>query len=179
MKNRKINRLKNFDYSQNGIYFVTICTKNREELFGKIVNSEMILNEIGKIVHACYLEIPNHFKNVYLDKFSIMPNHIHGILEIINNDLGVGNAHVRSYDIDRTKMLLSKAIHGFKSSVTRNILYPGKERIYAFPTKFAWQRSFYDRVIRNETELNKIREYIFKNPANWERDRNNVENILM
>ena len=82
-------------------------------------------------------------------------------------------------------MLLSKAIHGFKSSVTRKIFSPDQERISMFPVKFAWHRSFYDRIIRNETELNKIREYIFKNPANWERDRNlpageagNEENIL-
>jgi putative transposase len=178
-KNRKSNRLKNYDYSQNGMYFVTICTKNREKLFGEVVNGEMMLNYVGKITEQCWLKISIHFPYISLDKFVIMPNHIHGILEIVNNDSDVGNAHVRSKNNDRTKMSLSKVIQGFKSSVTRKILYPEQERIYAFPTKFSWQKSFHDRIIRNETELNKIREYIHKNPANWEQDRNNVENIWM
>lgn len=109
-----------------------------------------------------------------------MPNHIHGILEIINYE-NVGNAHVRSKNINRLKMLLLKVIHGFKSSVTRKILQPqlDQERMYAFPTKFAWQKYFHDRIIRNEIELNKIREYIYKNPTNWESDRNNLGNLLI
>lgn len=173
-KSRKTNRLQNYDYSQNGMYFVTICTKDREELFGKVGNGEMILNDVGKIVNEIWTQIPMHCSGVHLDEFIVMPNHIHGILEIINRN--VGNAHVRSGNMSRSKMLLSKAIHGFKSSVTRRI-FGNQERIYAFPTKFAWQKSFYDHIIRNEMSLNKIREYIHKNPQNWERDRNNVENI--
>jgi putative transposase len=177
MKRRKLNRLDGYNYSQQGMYFITICTKNREYIFGEIVNEKMILNDIGKITERYWLEIPNHFPHVSLDEFIVMPNHVHGIIEIKNN-LDVGNAHVRSKNINRSKMLISKAIHGFKSSVTRRI-FKNQERMYAFPTKFAWQKSFYDRIIRNEIELNKIREYIFKNPINWEQDRNNSANIFM
>ncbi|HRY82900.1 MAG TPA: transposase [Candidatus Moranbacteria bacterium] len=180
LKNRKNNRLQNYDYSQNGMYFVTICTKNREELFGGIKNGKMILNELGKIVQKCYLEIPKHFDNIYLDQYVIMPNHVHGIIEI-NFNINVGNAYMRSKNTNRTKMLLSKIVQGFKAAVTR--MENGydknnkKERVYAFPT--IWQKSFYDHIIRNEISLNKIREYILNNPKNWEQDRNNVENIWM
>jgi putative transposase len=177
MKRRKLNRLDGYNYSQQGMYFITVCTKNREHIFGEIVNKKIILNDIGKITERYWLEIPNHFPHASLDKFIVMPNHVHGIIEIKNN-VDVGNAHVRSENINRSKMLTSKAIHGFKSSVTRRI-FKNQERMYAFPTKFAWQKSFYDRIIRNEIELNKIREYIFKNPINWEKDRNNLENIFM
>jgi len=176
-RNRKKNRLQNYDYSQNGMYFITICVKEREELFGKIKSGKMILNELGRIVEKCYLEITEHFDNVYLDQYIIMPNHIHGIIEINQ----VGNAYMRSSDINRTKMLLSKVVQGFKAAVTR--MENGydkdnkKERVYAFPT--IWQKSFYDNIIRNEISLNKIREYIINNPKVWERDRNNVENIWM
>jgi putative transposase len=182
MKNRKSNRLKNYDYSQNGIYFVTICTKNRDEFFGEIKNGKIILNELGITAEKYLLEIPKHFSNSILDKFIVMPNHIHLIVEICDDDDDVGTADLRSLPIrslpirsiptNRTKMLLSKIIHGFKSSITREI---NKKN----PNIFQWQRSFYDHVIRNETSLNKIREYIIKNPEMWERDKNNTENILM
>ncbi len=155
------------------MYFVTICTKNLGNVFGEIVNGRMILNNIGKIANEFWTEIPVHFSNIDLDECVVMPDHIHGIIEIKNNP-NVGTAHVRSDNKNRTKMLLSRAIHGFKSSVTRKILYPTQERIYAFPTKFAWQKSFYDHIVRNEIELNKIREYIFKNPQNWGKDNENI-----
>ena len=155
------------------MYFITICTKEREELFGEIKNGKMVLNELGRIIKECYLEIPSHFKNIYLDQYAIMPNHIHGIIEINF----VGNAYMRSKNNNRTKMLLSKAIQGFKAAVTRMYNKNGKERVYAFPT--IWQKSFYDHIIRNEILLNKIREYIQTNPKMLDRDRNNAENIWM
>ena len=107
MKERKLNRLKDYDYSQNGYYFVTICTKNREAWFGKIESDKMILNMFGEITKNFWVEIPKHFKNVSLDEFIVMPNHIHGIVII------VGNAYMRSLQ-DRTKMLLSRIIQQYK-----------------------------------------------------------------
>ncbi len=98
MNSRKINRLRDFDYSNSGYYFLTICTKNREEFFGRIENERMILNEFGIIANKYWLEIPIHFQNCLIDEFIIMPNHIHGILIVNNyvgnNDIGdVGNRH--------------------------------------------------------------------------------------
>ncbi|MBX3043464.1 MAG: hypothetical protein KIT33_05120 [Candidatus Kapabacteria bacterium] len=90
MFNRKRNRLKDFDYSNDGYYFVTICTQNREEFFGKIKNGKMILNEYGAIVEKCWFDLPNHYKNCLLDEFIIMPNHIHGIVIIENYNVWNG-----------------------------------------------------------------------------------------
>lgn len=127
MKERKLTRLKGYDCSQSGYYFVTICTKNKEEWFGKVEQESMNLSGCGEIAHDLWAEIPAHFENVGIDEFSVMPNHIHGIL-IVEGDL-VGNAYMRSHQRnafmhslqDRTKMLLSKIIQQYKASVTRKI----------------------------------------------------------
>jgi REP element-mobilizing transposase RayT len=103
-----------------------------------------------------------------------MPNHLHGIIEILENDT-VGNAHVRSLRGDHTKMLLSKIIQGFKAAVTKEI---NKIQKIQNDFHFQWQKSFYDRIIRDEDELNRVRKYIIDNPANWETDRNNLEEEL-
>ena len=87
---RRSIRLQGYDYSQPGIYFITICTKNHECLFGEILNGEMRLNDFGKIAHQCWLEIPNHFPHIQLDEFVIMPDHIHGII-ILNDIVGAKN----------------------------------------------------------------------------------------
>ena len=169
MKNRKSNRLKNYNYSQNGIYFLTICTKNRKEFFGEIKNGKMYLNDYGKIVEKCWLDLPNHYKNCILDTCVIMPNHIHTIIEI-NNILNVGTG----FKPVPTGHSLSEIIRGFKTFSSK---YINKLKN---PNIFQWQRSFYDHVIRNETSLNKIREYIIENPKMWERDRNNnTQNIFI
>src|SRR3989339_528025 len=88
IRKRKQIRLRKYDYSNAGWYFVTICTQNRECLFGNIVNDKMILNKYGLIVNKYWLMIPNHFNNVELDEFTIMPNHVHGIVVIYNVSVG-------------------------------------------------------------------------------------------
>ena len=162
MRERKQIRLKNYNYSLEGYYFVTICTKNREEWFGKIGDGSMILNTYGEVAKKSWNEIPQHFKDIKIDQFSVMPNHVHGILMIEM----VGNAYMRSLQ-DRTKMLLSKIMQQYKSSVTREINFRQKH-FY-----FQWQRSFYDHVIRNEKSLNNLREYVVNNPLKWNLDREN------
>ena len=92
---RRSIRLQGYDYSQPGIYFITLCTQNRECLFGEILNGEMRLNEFGKIAHQCWLEMPHHFPHVQLDEFVIMPDHIHGII-VLNNIVGVGVQNIES-----------------------------------------------------------------------------------
>src|SRR5260221_14770609 len=121
MQNRKRNRLEYYDYSNPGLYFVTICTKNKIHWFGEIVEGRMILNEIGKIAEKYLKEIPNHFENVEIDTFVVMPNHIHAVIRIKYTQ-PVGDAHGRPLQVaDRPQMLLSKIINGYKSSVTRII----------------------------------------------------------
>jgi REP element-mobilizing transposase RayT len=163
MKERKLNRLKDYNYSQNGYYFVTICTKNREEWFGQIDGEKMILNKCGEIAKNFWVQIPKHSRNVSLDEFIVMPNHIHGILII------VGNAYMRSLQ-NRTNMLLSKIIQLYKASVTREINSLQNDFC------FKWHKSFYDHIIRNEKTLNNIREYIVNNPLKWEFDIENKIN---
>jgi REP element-mobilizing transposase RayT len=173
MKERKLNRLKDYDYSKNGYYFVTVCTKNREEWFGRIDGDELRLNEFGDIAKNFWAEITGHFERVGIDEFSVMPNHVHGIL-IIEEDM-VGNAYMRSNQRNafmhslrnRTKMLLSKIIQQYKASVTRKI--NSLENVF----HFGWQKSFYDHVIRNDRSLDNLRQYITSNPLKWELDIEN------
>jgi REP element-mobilizing transposase RayT len=174
MKDRKRNRLPEYDYSQTGWYYVTICTHKHIHQFGEVKNGEMILNEIGKIADENWKNIENLHEHVEIDYYVIMPNHIHGI--IIINSVGdvkniqprqtfnVGDAKFASPTnvIDRTKMELSKLIQQYKRSVTLEI------KTSKLQMNFKWQRSFYDRIIRNEKELFNIRKYIEQNPFKWD-----------
>ena len=171
--NRKSNRLKGYDYSQNGYYFVTICTKNYKHFFGKIKNTKMILNEFGEIVKKCWLALPNHYKNCVLDEFIIMPNHLHGIIAIenINPRDNVGNG-LKPFPTGKTYGL-SEIIRGFKTFSSKDINLKFGKKI------FQWQKSFYDHIIRNEKSLFDIRKYIQNNPLKWEleKDRDHLSNI--
>ncbi|MCF7836435.1 transposase [Candidatus Gracilibacteria bacterium] len=172
--NRKRTRLAFFDYATGGAYFVTICTENREHFFGEIHDDKMILNDCGKIVVKCWQEIPTHFPDTKLDEFVVMPNHIHGIVRIGNSINGVenavnlenadvGNGHARS---SSKKSNLSAILGSFKSAASKEI----HQKIRM---DFAWQKSFHDHIIRDDEELNLIREYISSNPENWAKDKNN------
>lgn len=156
MKNRKTNRLKGYDYSQDGFYFITTCVKNRRNYFGEIINNEIILNEFGLILKKCWLMLPKMYKNCLLDEYIIMPNHFHGIIQIRN-----------SGSLNR-KHGLSEFIKEFKTKSSREINTKLKDEV------FEWQKSFYDNVIRNEKALNQIRKYIIYNPLNWDKD---IENL--
>jgi putative transposase len=162
----KPTRLKEYDYSNVGWYYVTICTQKHAMYFGRVKNKEIQKNVLGKIADKYWKEIPKHFPEVELDEYIIMPNHIHGI--IIINDV-VGDAKFAS-PTDRTKMTLSKVIQQFKRAVTIEVKT-------SFPkSNFRWQRSFYDRIIRNDKELYFIRRYIKQNPLKWEFEQN-IDNL--
>ena len=172
---RRSMRLNDFDYAQDGYYFVTICTKNKIKQFGKVADGEMILNEYGKIVVSEWKNTQNIRKNVQLDEFVVMPNHIHGIVIIDHND-GRGVSHTPSLKDYNTKDQgvyqyaptikfkspsnnLGAIVRGFKSAATNQINQMESQII------FEWQKNYYERVIRNEDELNKIRKYVFENPT--------------
>jgi len=170
-------RLKNYDYSSPGAYFITICARNMEHFFGKIIDGKMRLSVIGKIVEQCWLKIPKHFSFVKLDEWIIMPNHIHGILFF--NDRGNNERRDAKFCVStinaKTKngnvfgpqsMNLASVVRGFKIGVTKYVRQNLK-------IDNIWQPRFYDRIIRDELELNNIRNYIIENPAKWWRDRNN------
>lgn len=170
-RKRKPIRLSGYDYTQNGSYFITICTKNRIEWFGEIKNKNIILNNYGKIVDQQLDWLEQQYNYVNLDCWVIMPNHVHLILDMCSRAGHLGRSRPAPTEQNKIKPL-SGLIGAFKTTSSKIIHQNGFN-------DFSWQRNYYDHIIRNETELNKIREYIFKNPANWEQDRNNIENLLM
>jgi REP element-mobilizing transposase RayT len=158
-------RLPEYDYSTGGWYFVTINTLNHMLFFGDIQNDKMILNESGHIVEAEWLATPNIRKNVSLDEYVIMPNHVHGIICIEGGKDPNMNKSIKSLSQN-----LSSIINGFKSAATSKIRRHGV-------VDFAWQSRFYDRIIRNKIELYIIRRYIEQNPLRWHLDNDIPENI--
>lgn len=171
LHNRKPNRLKGYDYSQQGYYFVTICTKNMIEYFGTIHNNNMIINKYGLIVRRQWKWLEKHFKYVHLDEFVIMPNHMHGILEIKTNAGTNRDLSLRQKINDDNQKIkiksLSELIGAFKTTSSKQIHLEGL-------TEFKWQRSFYEHIVRNYKSLGRIRLYIRNNPAMWIQDRNRI-----
>jgi REP element-mobilizing transposase RayT len=173
---RRSIRLKDYDYSRRGAYFVTVCTRNKQPLFGEIIDGVMHQNDVAEIARKYWLEIPNHFSNVTLDQFVIMPNHVHGIIVITDDMVGAKHASpLRSY---KTKIhgakpkSLGTIIASFKSATTKQI-----NLLLKTPGNPHWQRNYYEHIIRNEQELNKIKRYIINNPPRWEYDRENRNGI--
>lgn len=168
---RRSIRLKDYDYSQPGGYFVTVCTKNRECMFGEIIDGAMDLNDLGEIVQKCWKDLPDHFPHIELDTFTIMPSHVHGIIMLHNN---VG-AQLIAPESTIQGMInhaptLGQIIRTFKATTTRFIRRD-------ISTRFNWQRNYYEHVIRNEKSLAEIREYITNNPFRSEDDEENPDNI--
>ena len=162
-------RMNGWDYSTPGFYFVTICTRNRFDYFGQMTEGLVNLNELGLMAWQCWLDIPKHFKHVELDEFIIMPNHVHGIIKLndfnktrIQNCVETQNfASLQRKSFYNNKFgpqskNLSSIIRGYKIGVTKFAII---NRI-----DFSWQSRFYDRVIRNDHELNTKRLYIKDNP---------------
>jgi hypothetical protein len=143
---RRTIRLQDYDYSQAGAYFITICTKNRECLFGEIVDSEMCLNEWGEIVAVFWNEVPRHFRNVELDAFIVMPNHVHGVLIIIDNGRGTA---CRAPTVERfgkpVANSLPTIIRSFKSATTKRI-----NEIHATHGIPIWQRNYLPHEIKKK-----------------------------
>ena len=165
LKERKLNRLTGFDYSNGGYYFVTICTENRINYLGNIVDGQMMLNAYGQIVEQQWIWLQKQYKYVQLDAYIIMPNHIHGI--VIIDNVVVGNSRDHSLQ-EKTKIKsLSELIGAFKTTSSKLIHETGLKY-------FQWQKSFYDHIIRNERSLFRIQEYIRNNPAKWELDRDYI-----
>jgi REP element-mobilizing transposase RayT len=158
---RKPTRLQNFNYSEYRVYYVTICTKDRNSFFGGIINKKMKLSKIGKVAEKCWLEIPDHFLEIELMDFVIMPDHLHGILKIQRSNKR--NSHGCSLQ-PRNHQRLPVIIGSFKSSVTRIV-----KQLDGYEY-FAWQKSYHDRIIRNNDELKTITKYIKTNPLTWSPD---------
>ena len=173
-------RLKGWDYSSEGSYFVTICTQDRDNLFGRVANGKMELNQYGKIVNQCWFDLPNHYDNIRLDEFVIMPNHVHGIIIIDNRinyvDVETGLKPVSTV-IPTETVVPNDTI--FTNKTTKPMKHHGLfEFVRAFKTfsgrrinelrqsqgKPVWQPRFHDHIIRDNDEYYRIRQYIINNP---------------
>lgn len=150
---RKSPRLPNYDYSQSGVYFVTICTHEKQHYFGHIADTTMHLSDAGQIANNRISLIHDSYDNVTINDYIVMPNHVHMILFLAD-----------SHD---KKPSLSNIVGGYKSGVSRVI------RQQLNFTSTLWQPRFHDHIIRNERDLNRIREYVQQNPARWQADRFN------
>ena len=167
-------RLKGHDYARSGAYFVTICTRNRQTLFGEIVSDKMRASAFGDIVQAYWYEISEHFPHVEVDTFVIMPNHIHGILVFLT----VGARHAVPLQDTRWDEQFGKPIPGSLPTIMRSFKSVCTRKINIMrdsPGEKVWQRNYYEHIIRTETSLNEIRRYIQDNPARWHLDRYNPE----
>ncbi len=199
---RRSLRLNGYDYVQAGAYFVTICTQNRMCLFGDIVDGEMQLNDVGRMVRSVWEALPQRFRGMELDAFVVMPNHVHGIITIP----GRGESCIRPDDCQqpdsgdhKDRSYGTNRVHGIATFVGAGLALPEEKGaassaptladvVRAFKSLSAicvnrlimrsgplWQRNYFERVIRNERELERIREYIATNLLKWALDRENPQ----
>ena len=167
---RRSPRLRHYDYSQAGAYFITICTQNRECLFGSVEGDAVRLNNVGHAVQDVWDALPVHFPDVELDAFVVMPNHVHGIV-VLNGGAQFIAPHNNQGAIDRTPTL-GEIIRAFKARCTHRI-----NQLRGAHGFQIWQRNYYEHVIRSESSLLEIREYIANNPAQWAIDRENLNAV--
>jgi putative transposase len=173
-RNRQSIRLKGFDYSQAGAYYITVCAWDRECLLGQMEDGQMEMNEAGRIVQSVWIGLPEFYDGIELDAFVVMPNHVHGVIAI---HPPVGAIHESPLPprkpaplriADRRRMLLSKILGRFKMVSAKQI-----NVLRRTPGRPVWQRNYYEHIIRDDESLHRIRQYIADNPAQWHFDREN------
>ncbi len=195
--NRRSIRLKGYDYTKSGAYFITICTHNRENLFGEIKNGEMIINEFGRIVNYTWFDLIHHVSHIELGEFVIMPNHIHGIIQTIDDidfiGVGAGSeptpttlSYQKTDSVDEPTPSMNHEIdsvdkpahankkrHGLPEIVRQFKTFSARKiNVIRNTTGFAvWQRNYYEHIIRGD-ELDRIQHYILDNPSHWNSDKN-------
>lgn len=169
---RRSIRLKGYDYSQAGLYFITICCQDRACLFGNIENGKMIWNDAGLMVENEWLKLTERFKNIKLHEYVVMPNHFHAILEIVGATLVVAqNERMAQNEPVAQNKTVGHIIGAFKSIVTVEYIRGVKTLKWQPFNGKLWQRNYYENIIRNEKSYNTISEYIINNPVKWKDDK--------
>jgi len=154
---RRSLRLHGYDYTRPGVYFVTICALSHQ--FGQVRSAEMVLSAVGAIARECWEGIPIHFKHVRLDAYVIMPDHLHGIVIFSDRpDRSAAVGHI-------SPGALGAVVRSFKSAVARQVHALRGSR------HAVWQRNYFDRIVRDQADLDTVRRYIRENPARWVRNR--------
>lgn len=176
---RRSIRLRGYDYRQPGAYFLTICTQDRDCVFGEVANREITLSDAGQMVETIWRELPQNYPGVQVDAFVVMPNHVHGIIILVGagasacpDDPGLG----RPQGVAPT-MSLPDVVHRFKSLTTARYRQGVLQDGWSPFRHRLWQRNYYEHVIRSEEELNRVRQYIIDNPAHWAEDPDNPNNV--
>ncbi|MBI1837293.1 MAG: hypothetical protein HYR91_08520 [Flavobacteriia bacterium] len=183
LHHRKSIRLKNYDYSKQGLYFITLCIENKQQIFGEIIGGNMILNELGKIAHNEWLNTANVRDNISLHEFIIMPDHFHAILEI-NYQKGENKQSIGAFK--SPSQTIGSIIRGYKIATTKKIkdflieespkIILGKNNstgeLQFAPNSKIWQRNYYESIIRDEKAYQNITNYIKNNPINWHKKKN-------
>ena len=200
---RKSIRLKNYDYSQTGLYFITICIQNKKHLLGTITNNQMILNDAGKMVSIQWFDLLQRFKYIQLHEYVVMPNHFHGIIYI---DKCRGESCIRPHDKNFNNIMhtmdssehnsgehnsgehnsgehnsgygtlddtVGRIVQAFKSITTHEYIHGVKQNHWQPFNKKLWQRNYWEHIIRNKNEYYRISEYIKSNPLKWNDDKLN------
>ncbi len=176
---RRSIRLKGYDYASPGAYFITICTYQRQCLFGEIVDGEIRLNALGQLVNVCWQRLPFHFSNLTLDAFVVMPNHVHGILVLPDAARGEASgrkqvAKNKHHCPDASPLQPRGTTPGSMGAMVQNFKSVSAHQINRRcrpDTPKIWQRNYYEHVIRNEESLCRIRQYIHNNPLLWQQDQ--------
>src|SRR5271168_291460 len=176
LPNRKTLRLKGYDYSHAGAYFVTICTANKKPLLGSIVDGHVTLSPAGEIVRAVWNALPSRFPRLLLDEFVIMPNHFHAVLAFVGEGLAPPAATIAKLAPPGSAPLAEKSancsipdvIGAFKSISTIQV-----NRHLRTKGSALWQRSYHDHIVRTGEDMGNIQRYIFENPLLWSSDPEN------
>lgn len=162
---RRSIRLKGYDYTRAGAYFITICTRNREYLFGEIINNEMRLNEFGQIVQSTWFDLVNHVDDIELGEFVVMPNHMHGIIIIVGAGSEPAPTEPAPMNAIPKQTPLFEIVRQLKTFSARRINLARNTQ-----GESVWQRNYFEHIIRDEKSYLKISQYIFDNPARWKLD---------
>ncbi|MFH1038037.1 MAG: transposase [PVC group bacterium] len=192
--NRRSIRLRGYDYSRKGAYYVTTCVKNGAHLFGKIIDGRMVLNDAGGMIRTVWDELPIFYLGIGIDVFQIMPDHVHGIVIVGATPRGCppgrppvgappcgcpfpgqaegpGEQAREPAPTDHPGLSLPDIVHRFKTMTTKRYIDGVKQHNWPPFSGKLWQRNYYEHIIRDEHELNEIREYIAGNPARWHMKR--------
>ena len=172
---RRSIRLKSYDYSQAGLYFITICTQNRLCLFGEIGDGVMVLNDAGEMVHRQWRALADRFDSVELDEIVIMPNHLHGIIELVSGQSRMGKPQGIAPTVEqlpqRVSPTIGDVVGAFKSLSTNEYITGVKQKKWRPFQQKLWQRNYYEQVIRDEQSYLELVQYIQNNPLKWLEDK--------
>jgi len=157
---RRSIRLRGYDYTQAGLYFITLCTQGHVCLFGNVANEQMELNAAGRMIDTAWDQLPDHCPHAQIDTYVVMPNHVHAVIVLLPTD-GVA------------MLSLADVVRRFKTFTTRQYVVGVKRDGWPVFTGRLWQRNYHEHIIRSERSLNKIRQYIADNPAQWSHDPEN------